>query len=176
MSANYLQESANCTSASSAAPIIERSVQEAISSTVIPKFTQATQNLIDTLSREIQQEILGVRKEIVSEQSILLSDLIEEVRQLRQQIGSNSLPSQSPLYTDRQYQERQPPQIPVRPATPIAAYEDTLLKLLSSPDAANEVARYVSQAPPYRIQQIFSGYEGKPAITQVCLSHFLIRS
>jgi vacuolar-type H+-ATPase subunit E/Vma4 len=157
-------------SASSAAPIIERSVQEAINTSVIPKFTQATQNLIDTLSREMRAEILSVRKEIVSEQSILLQDLIDDVRQLKLAMGPGSLPSQSPLYSEpqkpQQSLEHRPPP-PIRSTTPLETYEDILLKMLSEPDATSQLARYVAEAPGHRAHQIFAGYEGKPAISQV---------
>jgi hypothetical protein len=170
-------------SASSAAPIIERSVQETINASVIPKFTQATQHLIETLSREMRQEILAVRKDIVSEQSLLLTDLMEDVRLLKQALQAGSLPSHSPQYSEPrapppqqqpQYtnhvsqQHQQQNQVPPpRTTTPLESYEDVLLKMLSEPDAAARLAQYVAEAPSHRAPQIFLGYNGKAAITQV---------
>jgi hypothetical protein len=119
----------------------------------------------------MRAEILSVRKEIVSEQSILLQDLIDDVRQIKLAMGPGSLPSQSPLYSEQKPQHQQSlehrPPPPIRSTTPLETYEDILLKMLSEPDATSQLARYVAEAPGHRAHQIFAGYEGKPSISQV---------
>jgi hypothetical protein len=50
-------------------PLIERHVKDSINRTLIPSYQQSTSEMYDQLYREINEEILNLRKEIVTWQS-----------------------------------------------------------------------------------------------------------
>ena len=50
-------------------PVIERHVKEAITKTLIPAYSQQSSTMHQELSREMQAEMLNIKKEVISWQS-----------------------------------------------------------------------------------------------------------
>ncbi|KAH8919335.1 hypothetical protein BT69DRAFT_500375 [Atractiella rhizophila] len=68
---------------SSVAPLIERNVQTIIQQTIVPRFRDGTQAMLESLMNEVRSEMVDVRKEIVAEQSEILNGQENELRDLR---------------------------------------------------------------------------------------------
>jgi hypothetical protein len=66
------------TFSSTVTPIIERHVKESINRTLIPAYQESTTEMYDGLYREISEEILNLKKEIITWQSEALKG--QEVR------------------------------------------------------------------------------------------------
>jgi hypothetical protein len=85
------------TFSSTVTPIIERHVKESINRTLIPAYQESTTEMYDGLYREISEEILNLKKEIVTWQSealkgqeSLLRDMELSIRSLTEQVKAIS--------------------------------------------------------------------------------------
>jgi hypothetical protein len=78
------------TFSSAVTPIIERHVKESITKTLIPAYLQESSGMHQELSREIHNEILNLKKEIVTWQSEALRGQEAIIRDLEQTVRSMS--------------------------------------------------------------------------------------
>lgn len=71
----------------SVGPALERSLSAVIASSVLPSINQSVQLALDTLMKNVRQEMTEVRKEIVREQSDALDFTEQEVHALRADVS-----------------------------------------------------------------------------------------
>ncbi|VDB99466.1 unnamed protein product [Peniophora sp. CBMAI 1063] len=103
-------------------PLVERHVKDAITHTLVPAYTAQTSALHDALAREMQAEMLALRKEVIAWQSDALRahegalrELEGTVRALSDQIRALAPLQRPPPQQTQQQQQYAPPSQPPPP-------------------------------------------------------------
>lgn len=151
-----------------------QSVKASIAESMLPHLTTTSRNIIDATVSELRSEVLGVRKEMASEQTTSLELLTNEVQSLRQAVRNleaayvSSTASESPaMHPNPKASAKQARrQLPERPHTPVENYEDLLLAQLSANNGANDLTEFIESSPPHRRFAIFPN-NARPVISQV---------
>ncbi|GAA5898092.1 uncharacterized protein JCM6883_000920 [Sporobolomyces salmoneus] len=124
--------------AGSLVPTVEKTVTQLVLSGLVPSFKHTLRKSVDEIMHEMRGEMVGVRKEIVREQSGTVEKLEREVGGLKREVGElkGMLERMEKLIVDNQQAPRPPlPAVPV--AAPVSASSSTSMNAFSPRSSSN---------------------------------------